>query len=111
MQASRQLKRIRRHHRIRAKVKGTAERPRLALYRSNRYIYGQLIDDEKSVTLAAIKSVGGNNMKASIAAGKKLSVLAKEKNIKKIVFDRGGFSYGGTIKAFADTLREEGLEF
>jgi large subunit ribosomal protein L18 len=107
-------KRIRRHRRIRAKVKGTALRPRLSVYRSNRFLYGQLIDDETSTTLFAITTKGlpgktpGERAKS---AGEAIAKKAKGKKIAKAVFDRGGFRYAGAIKAFADGAREGGLTF
>jgi len=109
---AKQLKRDRRHRRIRAKVKGTAERPRLAVYKSNRFIYGQLIDDEKAVTLAAVVSDEKKpGLEGGALAGREIAKKAKEKSINKVVFDRGGFSYLGVIKAFAEGAREGGLEF
>lgn len=107
-----QEKRQRRHRRIRAKVRGTVKRPRLSVYKSNTRIYGQLIDDEKQVTLAAVQSDNKKRgLEASALAGKEMAKKAKEAGITKIVFDRGGFSYIGTIKAFAEGAREGGLEF
>lgn len=107
-----QEKRARRHRRIRAKVSGTAVRPRLSVYKSNRSIYGQLIDDERGVTLASIQSgEAGKGTAASASAGKALAEKAKGLGITAAVFDRGGFSYLGTIKAFADGAREGGLQF
>ncbi len=122
-----------RHKRIRSKVKGTDQCPRLSVFRSNKYIYLQLIDDQKSRTLAAIddrkiklKKVvstatrqkdGENKDKLSskrataFEIGKLLAGIATEKKIKKIVFDRGGYKYHGRVKAVADGLRAGGLEF
>ena len=109
---TKEMKRERRHRRIRAKVKGTAERPRLSVYKSNRFIYGQLIDDEKQTTLLSVVSDEKKpGLEAGALAGKEIAKKAKEKNITKVVFDRGGFSYLGVIKAFADSAREGGLEF
>jgi large subunit ribosomal protein L18 len=109
---TKQQKRDRRHKRIRARVKGTVERPRLSVYRSNRYLYGQLIDDEKQTTLAHVKSPGKGMLKEeSLAAGTAIAKQAGALGIKKVVFDRGGFSYRGAIKAFADGARKGGLEF
>lgn len=109
---TKQFKRDRRHRRIRAKIAGTAKRPRLSVYKSNRFMYGQLIDDEKGVTLVSIRSVTGKkSLEASLEAGKELASKAKAKKIAQVVFDRGGFSYVGTIKAFAEGAREGGLEF
>jgi large subunit ribosomal protein L18 len=98
-------KRIVRHRRIRAKVVGTAERPRLAVYRSNRALYAQVIDDEKGVTLA---SATGNE---AAAVGSTIAKRAKEKGISAVVFDRGGFEYAGGVKVLADAAREAGLVF
>ena len=98
-------KRESRHKRIRAKVKGTSEMPRLCVFRSNKYIYAQIIDDSKSVTLCSI-----SNPDASVA-GKELAKLALAKNIKSVVFDRGGYFYTGKIKAIADGARAGGLQF
>ena len=108
--------RIRRHKRIRGKVQGTAERPRLSIYKSNRYISGQIIDDEKGSTLASfssktLKKGGKGEASVPAQAGKELARLAKEKKVKRVVFDRGGFIYTGVVKAFADGAREGGLEF
>jgi len=103
-----------RHMRIRAKVSGTAERPRLSVYRSNTSVYGQVINDTKGVTVAAFaadKASGKNMMEKAKAAGKELAKLAKAAGISKVVFDRGGFIYTGKVKAFADGAREGGLSF
>lgn len=103
-------KRIVRHRRVRAKVSGTAGVPRLAVFRSNKNLYVQLIDDNKEMTIFGIKSKGKN-----IAAAKELGIeVAKKSNalkISKIVFDRGGFRYHGAIKALADAARDGGLKF
>ncbi len=106
--------RIRRHARIRAKIKGTAECPRLAIFRSNRFMYAQLINDDAGVTI-----VGTDSRKTSAKTGVErakelgtiLAGLAKEKGITKVVFDRGGFRYQGAIVALADSAREGGLVF
>jgi large subunit ribosomal protein L18 len=102
------------HARIRAKLSGTGERPRLNVYRSLNNIYAQLIDDEKGVTLVSastIKLKTGGNVAAAREIGKTVAELAVEKGIKRVVFDRGGFLYHGRIKALADAAREAGLEF
>ena len=102
------------HARIRAKLSGTGERPRLNVYRSLNNIYEQLIDDEKGVTLVSastIKLKTGGNVAAAREIGKTVAELAVEKGIKRVVFDRGGFLYHGRIKALADAAREAGLEF
>ena|ERR1035437_6683649 len=106
--------RTRRHRRIRAKVSGTSEIPRLSVFKSNRYISAQLIDDEKGVTLAATHSKeikGKTLMEKSAGAGKDIATKGAAKKIKKVVFDRGGFFYTGCVKALADGAREGGLKF
>ncbi|MDP3965838.1 MAG: 50S ribosomal protein L18 [bacterium] len=114
MAMTKQENRTRRHRRVRAKVIGTSERPRLSVYKSNTRLIAQLIDDAKGVTLAAISSAGEKGKtpreRAEAAAGT-LAGLANTKSIKAVVFDRGGFRYQGTIKAFADAARKAGLEF
>lgn len=97
--------RTRRHNRIRAKVSGTAERPRLCIYKSNRYLEAQVIDDTKGVTLAAVK------MDDAKKAGQEIAKLASAKGITAVVFDRGGFRYTGAIATLADAAREGGLKF
>ncbi len=107
-------KRAARHARIRARVIGTAERPRLSVFRSNRFVYVQLIDDQKSTTLLSADSrtqKGATPRERAEAVGTAVATLAKEKGITKVVFDRGGFRYMGTIAALADAARAGGLEF
>ncbi len=107
-------KRERRHRRVRSKVKGTAERPRLSVFKSNRDIYVQLINDESSKTLAAASSVemkGKKMMEKAVAVGKMIAEVAKTKKISKVVFDRGGYVYTGKVKALADSARAGGLIF
>ncbi len=109
------------HDRIRKKVMGTAERPRLNVYRSLNHIYVQLIDDLQGVTLAAASTaddrknkdarVTGGNVASAKMVGKKIAELAKQKGFSKVVFDRGGYIYHGRIKAVADAAREAGLQF
>ena len=104
------------HKRIRAKVKGNAERPRLAVFRSNAHIYAQLIDDEKGVIICAASDLGikrGGQSKVEIAkaVGRDIAKKAKEKQVSAVVFDRGGFKYHGRVKAVADGAREAGLVF
>lgn len=111
---SKQTQRVRRHARIRAKVSGTETRPRLAVFRSNKFLYAQLIDDVAGKTLAAtssqkLKSVGGAGERA-LAVGREIARLAKEKKIEQVVFDRGGFIYAGVIKGIAEGAREAGLK-
>src|SRR5579863_2963125 len=112
--------RTRVHVRIRKKLQGTTERPRLAVFRSTAHIYAQVIDDTKGVTLVAAssteaasggkKSTGGN-VAAAKEIGKRVAERAKENGINKVVFDRGGYLYHGRVKALADAAREAGLEF
>jgi large subunit ribosomal protein L18 len=107
-------KRARRHKRIRSKVSGTAAMPRLSVFKSNKYMYAQLIDDDKSVTLAAVtseKMKGKGMVEKAKGVGKEIAALALAKNISKVVFDRGGFIYTGRVKALADAAREGGLTF
>jgi large subunit ribosomal protein L18 len=107
------------HSRIRAKMAGTAERPRLNVYRSLNHIYTQLIDDQNGVTLASASSKGkndeekvsGGTVAAAREVGKLIAERGVEKGIKKVVFDRGGYLYHGRIKALADAAREAGLDF
>ena len=103
-----------RHRRIRAKVIGTSETPRLAVFRSNKNIYAQVIDDSKGITLAAFtsaKAKGKTFIERAKETGVEVAKIAKAKNISKVVFDRGGFSFTGKIKALADGAREGGLIF
>ena len=102
------------HTRIREKLSGTTERPRLCVYRSLNHIYAQVIDDQQGVTLASastIKSKSGGNVAAAKEIGKAVAEAAVAKGIKRVVFDRGGYLYHGRIKALADAAREAGLEF
>jgi large subunit ribosomal protein L18 len=110
----------RRHQRVRAKISGTAARPRLCIHRSLRHIYAQLVDDSKGITLASVTT----NLKANKAEGNhfsnqetarkvaaELAAKAREQGIDTVVFDRGGYSYHGVVKAFGDAAREAGLKF
>ena len=108
------------HIRIRKKLRGTTERPRLTVFRSTAHIYAQVIDDIKGVTLVAasstekaadIKKGAGGNVAAAKEIGKRVAERAKENGINKVVFDRGGYIYHGRVKALADAAREAGLEF
>jgi large subunit ribosomal protein L18 len=113
-QTKRNAIRQRIHNRIRAKLSGTAERPRLNVYRSLNHIYAQVIDDQAGQTLVSastIKLKTGGNVAAAKEIGKAVAEKAVEKGIKKVVFDRGGYLYHGRIKALADAAREAGLEF
>ncbi|MDD5738399.1 MAG: 50S ribosomal protein L18 [Candidatus Pacebacteria bacterium] len=137
MKQTKQQKRIRRHNRVRAKVKGTAKTPRLCVFRSNQHITAQIIDDEKGKTIvfatdkekskiksarkSSASSVAGGSQKSekeltgkivlAFDVGKEIAKLAQEKKIKQVVFDRGGFNYHGRVKALADGAREGGLVF
>jgi large subunit ribosomal protein L18 len=107
-------KRIRLKKKIRSKVFGTKECPRFSVFRSNKFIYGQLIDDEARATLCAFSDMDikdGNKTERASSVGKKVAELAKVKGISKIVFDRNGFKYTGRVKALADGAREGGLIF
>lgn len=95
--------------RIRAKVRGNKERPRLSVFRSSKHIYAQLIDDVKGETLAA--AMGGSDVAAAGEVGRALAKRALKLGIKKTVFDRGGYKYHGRVKALAEGAREGGLEF
>ena len=110
--------RRRRHNRVRRKVHGSAERPRLAVFRSNKHISAQLIDDDAGRTLAAASSIEGDlrgspggNIDAASMVGKLVASRAKSAGITTVVFDRGGFAYHGRVAALADAARTEGLEF
>lgn len=107
--------RLRIHTRIRRKVRGTAERPRLAVFRSLRHIYAQVIDDSKGATIVSASSknsgTNGGNVAGAKAIGKAVAERARERGIRKVVFDRGGYIYHGRVKALADAAREAGLEF
>jgi large subunit ribosomal protein L18 len=108
-------KRARLHKKIRSRVSGTAECPRLAVFRSNRYMYAQLIDDVQAITLASASDIALTDKMSKVeratSVGKKLAEEAKKKNITTVVFDRGGFSYRGRVQALADGARNGGLIF
>ncbi len=113
---SKNVSRIRRHARVRAKISGTADCPRLSVYRSNKHIHAQLIDDVNGVTLCSASSVqlklaNGGNIDAAKSVGADIAKKAIALHISKIVFDRSGYVYHGRIKALADAAREGGLEF
>ncbi|MBI2120436.1 MAG: 50S ribosomal protein L18 [Parcubacteria group bacterium] len=114
--------RERRHRRIRAKVLGTAERPRLSIFRSNKHIYLQVIDDEKGITLVSASDAGmkaskdtskkaKGKLEASKAIGEEVAKRARDKKISKVVFDRGGYLYAGRVKQAAEGARAGGLDF
>lgn len=116
--ADRSAARVKRHLRVRMKVSGTTERPRLAVFRSEKNIYAQIIDDVKAVTLVAASSKDkdfslkvGSNKEAAKAVGEAIAKKALEKGIKNVVFDRGGYVYHGRVKELAEAAREAGLEF
>ena len=112
---SRNVARQRRHARVRKTISGTATSPRLNVFRSNKEIYAQVIDDNKGVTLASSSSkilkVNGGNIEGAKAVGKDIAEKCKNKKIYKVVFDRGGYLYHGRVAALADAARENGLEF
>src|SRR5271168_3960830 len=119
-QKAKRLHQLRRRHHVRRNVTGTAERPRLTVFRSSKHIYAQLIDDLTGVTLAAASTTNpevrssaayGGNVKAAVVVGKKLAEAAKAKGIIKAAFDRGHYRYHGRIKALADAARAGGLQF
>jgi large subunit ribosomal protein L18 len=110
--------RARRHRRVRKNISGTAQRPRLAVFRSSRHISAQVIDDVAGRTLvsaatveASLRSSGGGDVQAAQAVGRLLAERAKESGITRVVFDRGGFRYHGRVAALADAARAAGLEF
>ncbi|TYR78536.1 50S ribosomal protein L18 [Priestia megaterium] len=110
--------RKKRHARVRAKLSGTATRPRLNVYRSNQHIYAQVIDDLNSVTIASASTLdkelsleGTGNVEAATKVGELVAKRAVEKGVKEVVFDRGGYLYHGRVKALADAAREAGLQF
>ena len=114
------IKRIRRHDRIRKKISGTPERPRLVVHRGAKNITAQIIDDAKGITLVSASSFDqnlrgklkfGGNVQAAKAVGEQIAKLAKEKSLNRVVFDRGGYIFHGRIKALAEAARQNGLEF
>jgi large subunit ribosomal protein L18 len=116
--AARRIARVRRHARLRKKVSGTAERPRLVVHRSSRHIHVQLVNDLNGTTLAAassiepdVRAVEGDKKAQSVRVGQLIAERAKAAGIETVVFDRGGYTYGGRIAALADAARESGLKF
>jgi large subunit ribosomal protein L18 len=111
----RKVNRLKRHRRVRVHVAGTAQRPRLAVFRSLNHLYAQLIDDANSHTLGSASTVTmkvkGNGVAQAQEVGKAIAAKAKAAGVNAVVFDRGGFLYHGRIKALADAAREAGLEF
>ena len=119
-QKAKRKRQLRRRRHVRKRIVGTAERPRLTVFRSNKHIYAQLIDDLAGKTLAAATSnsvtlrdaaPAGGNVKAAVAVGTKLAEEAKSKGISKAAFDRGHYRYHGRVKALADAARAGGLQF
>ena len=110
------IARLKRHKRVRAKISGTPECPRLDVFRSAKHIYAQIIDDEQGVTLVSASTMDkdfngfGGNVEAAAEIGKKIAAKALEKGITEVVFDRGGYVYHGRVKALADGAREGGLK-
>ncbi len=109
-----------RHERIRKKISGTAQRPRLCVFRSLKHIYAQIIDDTAGTTLVSVSSMSssfkekhnrGNNIAAAKVLGELISDMAKDKGINQVVYDRGGYAYHGRIKALAEVAREKGIKF
>jgi len=115
MEASKQRKisRDNRHSRVRKKVRGTDARPRLAVFRSNRYLYAQVISDDAGRTLAAASTLGSGkgNLGSAQQLGREIAECCKQLSIAEVVFDRGGYKYHGRIRALADAAREAGLRF
>ncbi len=112
--ATKKEKRTRRHARVRSQVVGSAEKPRLSVFRSNKFTYAQLIDDTTGKTLAAasdVKDAKGTKTERAKIVGKNVAEQAKKQNITKVVFDRGGFKFAGRVKAVAEEARAGGLEF
>src|ERR1700754_938454 len=116
--ASRRTSRIRRHARLRKKIEGTAEMPRLVVHRSARHIHVQLVNDLTGTTLAAassieadVRGVEGDKKAHSVRVGQLIAERAKAAGVEEVVFDRGGYTYGGRIAALADAAREGGLKF
>ena len=116
----RERSRVRRHHRVRLRVFGTAQRPRLNVFRSNGHLYAQVIDDTTGRTLLSASTLDkelkgtvktGGNMAAAVAVGRLVAERALKANVTTVVFDRGGYKYHGRIKALADAAREKGLKF
>ena len=114
-QFDRKSARVKRHRRVRVKLAGTTEKPRLTVFRSLHHVYAQVIDDSTGRTLAAASTVdlksGNHDLEAATAVGKAIADKAKQAGIGAVVFDRGGFLYHGRIKALAEAAREAGLEF
>ncbi len=107
---------LKRKLRVRAKVEGTKERPRLSVFRSNKFLYAQVIDDESGITLVSVSTQeeifkGKKDIEKASLAGEEIAKRAKDKKIKKVVFDKSGYKYHGQVKALAEGARKGGLEF
>ena len=117
MKTSRSQARLRRHSRVRKRIRGTAQRPRLAVYRSNRYIYAQVIDDDRGHTLASASSLEADmrtrrlTVETAQMVGSMLAKRCQGMGVETVVFDRGGYQYAGRVKALADAARSDGLTF
>jgi len=120
VEVNKKLARLKRHRRIRNKIRGNSERPRLCVYRSLKHIYAQVIDDEEGRTLLAASTLDpgikdrikyGGNIKAAEQLGSLLAKRLKEKGIEQVVFDRGGYLYHGRVKALAESVRKENINF
>ena len=118
MKTTKSQKRISRHNRVRAKIVGTTVRPRVAVYKSNKFTYAQVIDDTTGVTIIAVSDYAGKKIKPTKGTktekatlnGKALAEALKKKGIDTVLFDRGGFKYHGRVKALAESLREAGIK-
>lgn len=113
-QPIKERKRLKNRARLRKKVQGTSERPRLSVFRSQKHIYAQIINDDEGVTLGAVSSLRfktKNNKQLAQKIGEEIASISLEKKIKTVVFDRGGYIYHGRVKALADAARSKGLEF
>ncbi|MEX2090796.1 MAG: 50S ribosomal protein L18 [Candidatus Paceibacterota bacterium] len=111
---TKQLNRSRRHKRVRAKISGTSSRPRIAIFKSNQYIYAQVIDDESGKTLLSVSDMEtkkGKKTEKAFDIGEGLAVKMKDKRILDVVFDRGGYKFHGRVKAVAEGLRKGGIKF
>ncbi len=117
MRSTRTAARLRRHRRVRKKIRGSANRPRLAVFRSNRYIYAQVIDDDRGHTVAAASSLEPELRERSLTVetagevGKLLAERSLEAGVETVVFDRGGYRFGGRVRALAEAARADGLSF
>ncbi len=112
--SAKKLHRIRRHEKVRAKISGTSSRPRIAVFKSNQYIYAQVVDDESGKTLLSVSDMEvkkGKKSEKALKIGETLAARMKEKGLLEAVFDRGGFKFHGRVKSVADGLRNGGIKF